>query len=64
MGIIRAILLPRPQAHHRMYPPQPLHAGHRRQLLLPTLNTEEMVIFLVDKEKPPKVLVQLDVLVP
>jgi hypothetical protein len=67
MGIIRAIL-PRPHWHPpHGYPPEPLHAGHRRQLLLPTLNTEEMVIFLVDKEKeekPPKVLVQLDVLVP
>jgi hypothetical protein len=43
-----------------------MHAGHRQQLLLPTLNTEEIVIFLVDKEKPPKVLlvVQLDILVP
>ena len=68
-GIIR-IILPRP--HHRMgillisgrrilgIPHSPCQRGilHRhRQLLLPTLNTEEMVNFLVDKEKevkPPK----------
>ena len=70
-GIIR-IILPRP--HHRMgillisgrrilgIPHSPCQRGilHRhRQLLLPTLNTEEMVNFLVDKEKevkPPKEL--------
>ena len=70
-GIIRIIL---PHPHHRMgillisgrrilgIPHSPCQLGilHRlRQLLLPTLNTEEMVNFLVDKEKeekPPKEL--------
>ena len=65
MGIIRTILT---HPHHRMgilisgrrilgiphslCQPGILH--RRRRLLLPTLNTEEMVKFLVDKEKEEK----------
>ena len=74
MGIIRTIL---PRLHHMGIPlisgrrilgiphsPCQLGILHRRRqlLLLPSLNTEEMVKFLVDKEReenPPKV--QLDV---